>query len=217
MRKIDDYTRFVFFDDEERFLRYSYYDVEVKGVEYLELDLSKIELKHQLYFETEENNIYDPNAIKIMYDDIFIGYIPKNNLQDMMYKYSDGIEKQVCGMTTYVDEKNKGIKIGLGFYEKYNKSNIDVIDTKIIVSNNTEIVEKGKEVQLKYDEEKEKYIVITIAKGILPEYELGEINESDSIKIKELEESGQDIKVGIFEIINNSSSEMECLIKIIAR
>ena len=103
-------------DDDFRTLKYEYYDVSVKGTEYREFDISKIKLDHMVSFETEPDNQYDKNAIKILYDNIFIGYIPKNNLQNMMKRYSNGSTHQVCGFISFVNEKTKEINIGLGFY-----------------------------------------------------------------------------------------------------
>lgn len=103
-------------DDAFRNLKYEYYDVSVKGSEYINFDISKIKINHFVSFETEPDNQYDKNAIKILYDNLFIGYIPKNNLQNMMKKYSDGITHQVCGFITLVNTKTNEINIGLGFY-----------------------------------------------------------------------------------------------------
>lgn len=109
-------SKFPQYDDEFRELKYEYYDVCVKGSLYRNFDISKIELDHPVFFESEPDNSYDKNAIKILYNDLFIGYIPKNNLQDMLKHYSNGTSRQVCGFITQVNEKTKEIKIGLGFY-----------------------------------------------------------------------------------------------------
>lgn len=104
------------YDDEYRNLKYEYYDVCVKGSLYRDFDITQIELDHPVFFEFEPNNPHDENAIKILYNNLFIGYIPKNNLQEMMKSYSNGKSRQVCGFITQVNEKTKEIKIGLGFY-----------------------------------------------------------------------------------------------------
>ena len=111
-------SKFPKVDDENRILKYEYYDVPVKGIEYRDIDLSKIQLEHFVKFEFEATNQYDNNAIKILYNDIFIGYIPKNNLQEMMKSYSNGKRRQVCGYISSVNEITKEITLGLGFYSK---------------------------------------------------------------------------------------------------
>ena len=90
----------------------------VKGLEYREFDLSQIKLEYFVRFEFETNNKYDSNAIKILYNNIFIGYIPKNNLQEMIKSYSNGKKRQVCGYISSVNEITKEITLGLGFYSK---------------------------------------------------------------------------------------------------
>lgn len=72
-------SKFAFVDDYNRYLKYEYYDVDVKGIKYRDFDISKIEINHQLYFNHESENQYDPNAIQVLYDDLFIGYIPTKN------------------------------------------------------------------------------------------------------------------------------------------
>lgn len=111
-------SKFPKVDDENRTLKYEYYDVPVKGVEYRDIDLSKIQLEHFVKFEFEPTNHYDNNAIKILYNNIFIGYIPKNNLQEMIKSYSNGMKRQVCGYISSVNENSKTITLGLGFYSK---------------------------------------------------------------------------------------------------
>lgn len=110
--------RFPKIDEYNRILKYEYYDVPVKGIKYRNIDLSQIKVEHFVRFEFEPNNKYDSNAIKILYNDIFIGYIPKNNLQEMMKSYSNGKKRQVCGYISSVNEITKEITLGLGFYSK---------------------------------------------------------------------------------------------------
>ena len=108
-------------DDEFRKLKYEYYDVSVKGTLHRNFDITQIELNHPVFFEFEPDNEYDKNAIKILYNDLFIGYIPKNNLQEMLKYYSNGTTRQVCGFISQVNEKTGEIKIGLGFYASQKK------------------------------------------------------------------------------------------------
>lgn len=110
------YKTFSKCDDNNRELRYEYYDVEVKGTIYRNFDISILEIDHFIHFEFEPENEYDKNAIKILYDDIFIGYIPKNGLQRMVKDYCNGTSKNVCGFITSIDRNTKEIHIALGFY-----------------------------------------------------------------------------------------------------
>ena len=219
--KIRKSTRtFAFFDDDNRYLKYAYYDVDVKGIEYRDFDISKIEINHQLYFDTEPDNQYDSNAIKILYDDFFIGYIPKNNLQSMMSDYGFSKEKEVCGMTYLVDEETKKIQIALAFYDEIN-NRVEYLDTKLTKTtkkdefesrqDNLAMADEGEEVELEYDYENETYIVTT--SGL----EIGEINKSNSKKLQDYEDEGLEFKAGILEINENDSGNLECKIRIIVR
>ena len=111
------YSRFPNVDDEGRIKRYEYYDVDVKGTIYRDFDISIIQLDHIIKFEFEPDNEYDSHAIKILYDDVFIGYIPKNNLQEMVFSYCNGEKQQIYGFITEINRKTKELKIGLGFYD----------------------------------------------------------------------------------------------------
>lgn len=61
-------SKFPKVDADNRMLKYEYYDVPVKGLEYREFDLSQIKLEYFVRFEFETNNKYDSNAIKILYN-----------------------------------------------------------------------------------------------------------------------------------------------------
>lgn len=209
---------FAFFDDENRYLRYVYYDVELKGVEHREFDIGKIDVAHQLYFDEEPENQYDPNAIKVLYDDMFIGYIPKNNLQSMVLEYGLSKEKEVCGMTYSVNEETRRIGIALAFYNPIDKK-VEFLDTKLTKTTKRDEIEnrqdnlaltgKDEEVEIEYNYETETYVVTT--NGL----EIGEISKSDSKKLQEYEDEGMEFKAGILETYENDSGKIECKIRVI--
>ena len=218
--KVSD-AKFPVFDDDNRYLRYSYYDVEVKASTYLTFDISSIELNKFVTFEEEPENEYDPNAIKILCDDIHIGYIPKNNLQGMMIDFKDGSRRQVCGFVSSVDYRAKQIKIALGFYDSVGH-NISCIDTKLVsvkksddVENrqdNLSLVNHGDPVNLDYDYESERYIVSNCG------LELGEIGKADSKKIQDLENEGMDvIAAGVLETEYDDNADIQCKVRILIR
>lgn len=49
----------------------------------------------------------------------------------MVKDYSDGIEHQICGFISYINEELNEVHLGLGFYSKENK-NLDVMTCKLI-------------------------------------------------------------------------------------
>ncbi len=228
IRKIKDDTKFAFFDDAERYLRYSYYDIVLDETDVLDFDISKIEAKHQLYFDTEPTNKKDPQAIKVLYDDKLIGYIPPKqmgymsdgDLRKMMLSYSDGVKRQVCGMTTYVNEKTREIKIGLGFYDTPNKNNLEVLDVKLVGTTSNEnyadrqlnlsFCSVGEKVELGYDYDKERYIVSDIV-------EIGEIDKRTSEKIRAFEDENLDIKAGLIEKETDENGNEQAKIRILVR
>ena len=44
----------------------------------------------------------------------------------MVKDYSDGIEHQICGFISYINEELNEVHLGLGFYSRENK-NLDVM------------------------------------------------------------------------------------------
>ncbi len=219
IRKVGWNRHFPFFDDKDRYLRYAY-GVEVKGVKYRDFDISKIQLEHELQFETEPNNKFDPNAIKVLYDDIFIGYVPKGSIfQRMIPSYGgDGIKKQVCGIITYVDENLRKIEMDLGFYEKYDDGSANVIETRLVGTKKSNIydresvlplVDKHAEVTLEYHKGVEKYLVRSLGDYI----KLGEINKNVSKKIKDFEDEGMNIRAGISYIDEDAVIEIKIIIR----
>ncbi len=228
IRKIKEDTKFAFFDDAERYLRYSYYDIVLDETDVLDFDISKIEAKHQLYFDTEPTNKKDPQAIKVLYDDKLIGYVPPKqmgymsdgDLRKMMLSYSDGVKRQVCGMTTYVNEKTREIKIGLGFYDTPNKNNLEILDVKLVGTTSNEnytdrqlnlsFCSVGEKVELEYDYDKERYIVSDIV-------EIGEIDRRTSEKIRAFEDENLDIKAGLIEKETDENGSKQAKIRILVR
>lgn len=138
----------------------------------------------------------------------------------MMLDYSNGKEKQVCGMTTLVNEETHTIQIGLAFYNELNEQ-VEYFDTKLIKTTKKDDIESrqdnlslscsDEEVELEYNYETETYIVIN--DGL----EIGEINKSHSKKLQDYEEEGLEFKAGILEINENDSGNLECKIRIIIK
>ena len=209
----------VFFDDEGRYMRYYYDDVEVKGFEHRNIDINTISIDHPRYFDDEPDNEYDENAIKITYDDKFIGYIPKKpNLQRMVLEYGkDGVSRQVCGFVSLVDYDEKKIQVGLAFYETID-SNTDTLEIKLVKINderndNLMAMSEGEEVRLEYDEDEEVYIVNSFQYGL----ELGELSKADTKKIKKFDDMGYDIKAGIITLEVGDNDKYKAIIKIVAK
>ena len=211
-------AEFPFIDDDGRILRYSYYDVEVKGTAYREIDYSKIELNEFLTFEEEPENEYDKNAILVLYKDKPIGYVPKGKLQEMMTDYKDGIKRQVCGFVYTVNEITNKIIMALGFYDTLGPDD-KVIEAKLVGvkkkeeyvgsrQDNLAMTSEGTMVDLDYDYMSEKYIVSD--SGL----ELGEIGKTQSEKLQEYEDEGRELIAWVSELDYDDNADITCKIKV---
>lgn len=161
----------------------------------------------------DPDNEYDPLAIKVYVDDIFIGYIPKNRLQSMIHDYNKS------GNPIYSVISNIGIKddteliedisIFLCFYYNPLKDldDDDKIFTKLIKTSkkdsfdinrqdNYSDVYIGEFVDLEYDFDSDSYIVS------IDGSELGETNALVTKKLLDYDSSCDYIGV-IDEIIEN--------------
>lgn len=212
------------FIDDNMYLKYVYYDVEVKGTQYNEFDISKIELNKNLKFEFEPTNEYDKNAIKVLYDNIQIGYVPKNSIQDMVKKYMTDEQKYVEAFINEVDEDSKYIQMAIAFYqemtdEELNK--IEHIDTRLIKTtkkdefdifsrqDNLIGISEGEELELNYEYDSETYIVCDNCGN-----ELGEINSNKSEKLQEYELEGKIFHCIVLETDCNDAGNITCKVRI---
>ena len=130
----------------------------------------------------------------------------------------NGINKQVCGIVAYVDENLRSIKMGLGFYEKYDNGSTNVIETQLIGTKKSNIydrefdlliVDRHAEVTLEYHKSVNRYLVHSLGDSI----KLGEINENVSKKIKGFEDEGMNIKAGISYIDEDAVIEIKIIIR----
>lgn len=222
VKRISD-NEFDFIDD-NMYLKYAYYDVEVKGTQYNELDICKIELNKDLRFEFEPTNEYDKNAIKVLYDDIFIGYAPKNSIQSMIHDYIADDEKYVEAFVSAVDEDSKCIQMAIAFYQELTDKelkNILHIDTSLtkttkkdefdIISrqDNLMSISEDDELELNYEYDSETYVVCDNYGN-----ELGEINSNKSEKLREYELDGKDFHCIVLETDYNDAGNITCKVRI---
>lgn len=214
------HSTYPFKDDDGRILRYSYYDVEVKGFAHQNFDIKKLELEKFVTFDFEPDNQYDPNAIAIFYDDQKIGYVPQNSLQSMVKKYSDGKEHQICGFISYIDEDLNEVQIALGFYSKVN-NDLDVFKCKLCKTRakdfmgnsrqeNLELVDTGCPVDLEYNDESETYLVCDGDTG----EELGEISKKQSAQIYDIIGDTEPFHAEVSELDTDDDDKIICTIEV---
>lgn len=211
------------FIDENMILKYAYYDVEVKGTNHRNFDITKIGLDKEVKFEFEPNNEYDKNAIKIIYDGMHIGYVPKNNMQKMIKDFINNEDKKVEAFIRDVNEESKEIHIYIGFYvlmtdEELEK--IEHIDTSLIKTTkkeefgssrqeNLDLCSVGDELDLDYQYETETYLVRDSYGN-----ELGEINLKNSETLQEAEDDGRELYAMILKLDETDSGNITCKIRV---
>ncbi len=174
------------------YLKYCYYDVAVKGTQYQNIDYSKIKANDYISLVDEPSNEYDPDAIKVSYGEICLGYIPKNNLQKMIHDFVGNESKSVTGFIKSISAENNEIIIALGFYVEMSPEELRLIehydtnltgttkkdDNGVSRQENLANAYEGDEVFLEYNYETEKYLVTDTYGN-----ELGEISKTISEKI----------------------------------
>lgn len=211
------------FIDENMILKYAYYDVDVKGTNHRDFDITKIDIDKEVQFENEPSNEYDENAIKIMYNDTHIGYVPKNNMQKMIKDFTDKENRKVEAFIRDVNEDTKEIHIYIGFYvsmvdEELEK--IEHIDTSLIKTakkeefggsrqENLDLCSVGDELDLDYQYETETYIVCDSYGN-----ELGEVNSKISDKLQDAEDNEKRLYATILNLDETDSGNITCKIRI---
>lgn len=107
-------------------LKYRYSNESIAGVEYQEIDYSKLDFNLHLDFKEETDNQYDHNAIKIYQNKIFLGYVHKGFMQDMLKKYLNKDEYCCLAFLTLIDEENKILNYEISFYKEFNEDDFNI-------------------------------------------------------------------------------------------
>lgn len=205
-------------------IKWQYSDVEIKGVQYRNIDFSTLQIGDWVTFEEEPNNEYDSNAIKIIQSKIFLGYIPKGNLQDMILKYSKDDNYMIMAKLNLIDEEKQYLQIHLVFFKKIIESDFSFVKkinaSLIKTSKKTDEFDVSRQDTLSTMEEND-YVSIeeqfdSNCYLVLNEYseELGELSESVSDKLREYDYSYEKI-ARITEIIESSSGKYGAKLEII--
>lgn len=176
-----------------------------------DIDLSQIKGGNGITFQPEPTNEYDNKAIKIMYDNIFLGYVYKGQVQDMIH---DWIKKDLPfeGYINKIFDDEYKVTYKIAFYK-----NLDAFESKEYSisktgkkiddytkrSDNLELCSEGDNVIIDYDEYDEVYVLMnenyeeigelsqSISRNLFGKYKklCGKIssieyNENDKIKAK---------------------------------
>lgn len=196
---------------ESHVLAYFYKDENIAMPDMNQLSQHKIGQPLTLLFEP--NNKYDANAIRIMIDNMPVGYVYRGKIQDMIH---DFIRKgdPVIAKLSFIDNENGRATMAVAFYKNHHTAykTLDSITTKLTKTskkigsfesrqdNYFQIV-SGMKLELEYDDDSETYIVSDHAGN-----ELGEINQSISAKIYSMEDTHEPICV-IDDVFENEEGK----------
>lgn len=148
----------------------------------------------ELSFVAEPDNEYDKRAIKIIADDMFLGYVYKGRIQDMIHDFTKRQEPIYAKLASIDDDESKATMV-IAFYidpfrvaAKYENVSTKLIKTSKRIDEYTNrqdacsSLTRGEVLELEFDVETDTYIALNDIGE-----EVGEINKkiSDSILEKE--------------------------------
>ena len=207
-------------------LKYKYSNEKIAGVKYQKIDYSKLDFNLHLDFEEELDNQYDHNAIKIYQGKIFLGYVHKGFIQEMLKKYLNKDEYCCLAYLTLIDEENKKLNYQISFYKEFNEDDFEVEEkittTLIKTTKKTEEYNSSRQDNLSALDEKD---IVQIEEQFDSDYflvtnyigdELGELNKNVSNKLKDyIDDDAYKILGRVIEITGNSSGNYGAKIDII--
>lgn len=173
-------------------IKYEYENKSIAMVEMASPNYSKFEKFDEIKFEPDPTNQYDGKAIKILCNDIFLGYVYKGKEQDMIH---DWIKKSqpIYAVVTSIDKENNNIKFYIAFYKNpfENIERFEKIKTKLIKISKKidddysrqdvcQFLERGEQLELEYDDDTETFVAKT-----QDGEEAGELSKVISKKIME--------------------------------
>ena len=116
-------------------LKYAYYREPVAGSKYLELNLNNLNLSDPIDYEIDSLNKYDDKAIKLFQNNIHIGYVHKNYIQEMIQTYSKRKDYKIEILLNKIDIENEEIIYQIAFYQKYNNKSFNILNRFSVNSN----------------------------------------------------------------------------------
>ena len=108
-------------------LKWSYYNEQIAGTRYLNIDYSKLKCGDELRLEKDPLNAHDKNAIKVYYKEMHIGFIHKNYIQEMFNKYSVDETFRIYVRLNSINEAEKRLSLEIGFYKRFEKKDYPIL------------------------------------------------------------------------------------------
>lgn len=149
-------------DGEDCNATYKYTDVKIYRHD---CDISRVTLYSKLYVRTEPENDYDSSAVALYDNDTKIGYLLKNQIQDMANKWLKR-EEPIRAMVSKIDGDE--LFIDLYFYEIPSKHFSSWKNKIITLSGNKSadfqediglVNDDGQKLDFEYDYDKEQYLI----------------------------------------------------------
>ena len=209
--------------DEYR-LKWKYLDVNVAGTQNIQIDYTKLQIGAKVSFEKEPNNEYDSNAIKIKQNDIFLGYVHKGTIQEMLHSYLDNNKYYVLANLNLIDEENKKLQIQIAFYRMFDETQYTLVkkfNTSLTKTSkkaeefensrqdNLSYISEGEYLEIEEQYDSDGYLVLN---GVGEE--LGELSTSVSEKISEYYDCGYEIIIQVNEITENENGKLGAKVEI---
>jgi hypothetical protein len=183
-------SKYPFVDTKKGYvLRWAYYNENIAGSRYLNIPYKDLIIGSKLTLVKDENNQYDKNAIKVLYEDKHLGYIHKNHIQEMFNKYSEDETFKIEAILNSIDETNARLQLQIGFYQMFNKETFQINQViKCAIANTSAYQEEWKNIHVL------DYLRVDFNEGFVykDEKKIGELKAND---IKKLGNFARDFRI----------------------
>lgn len=211
---------------DDYYIKYQY-ERNVAGVEYRDLDFSKLK-NSSVRFVLDKDNQHDSEAVKIMQDDLVIGYVYKSDstIREMIHNYIEKDNWIITGWLKTINEDIKKLTYQIAFYKQLDEDiNECILDLKTNLTKTSkrpedEYMSSRQENLECVDEEEflsieEQYdsdcLLVSGSYG----NELGELSESVSNKVREyIDNNDYMVIVKITEMTESDSGRLGAKISI---
>ena len=151
-------------------------------------NLSIVSRFDKVRFVPEPQNTYDPGAVRVMCGRVAVGYLYKNDFQEMVRRFLESSDRDILGHIAGIEDGK--VTIDEVFYK------ISEPLFECTVSSQDELCEVGDVLPISYEYEKEAYIVGE--SGKIPKKHHEELDESGEY-IAIVKEIGERLKVAVYE------------------
>ena len=109
-------------------LKYAYYREPIAGSKYLDINFQDLKNNNVINYEIDSMNKYDDNAIKLFMNDIHLGYVHKNYIQEMIQVYHKRKDYKIEIHLNKIDVEKEELGFQIAFYD-------NVVNLFAVVSN----------------------------------------------------------------------------------